>query len=123
MTKLKKLHVRILKIMKRGEKFNVNDNIYDYWRLLPFEMIVKYVFITQQYFNENHDVPRMHCYLTREARNQPLVMPRASNCFGERIFKYVVPRIWNEIPVNLRNLNNKNIVKNKIKKWLLSEIK
>jgi hypothetical protein len=50
MTKLKKLHVRILKIMKKGEKFNDSNNVYDYWQLLPFEMIVKYVFITQQKF-------------------------------------------------------------------------
>jgi hypothetical protein len=114
------MHLRVLKSMKKGEKFTYKDNLYEYWQLLPFETIVKYVLITQHYFNENHSVPRLHCYLTRESSNQPLVMPRAINRFGEKTFNYVIPRVWNEIPVNLRNLKNKNIVKNKIKKWLLS---
>jgi hypothetical protein len=43
--------------MKKGKKFKYKDNVYyEYWQLLPIETIVKYVLITQQYFNEYHKV-------------------------------------------------------------------
>jgi hypothetical protein len=59
-------------------------------------------------------------YVTRGSANEPLVTPRAVNRFNIRLPEYIIPRIWNEIPVPLRKLRNKLEVKNKIKKWLLS---
>jgi hypothetical protein len=119
-TKLKKLNIRILKVMKKGDKFDYVDNICVYWQLLPFQYIVKFVIIVQNYFNVTHGVLRVQNYVTRGSANKPLVTPRAVNRFSVRTPEYIIPRIWNEIPVPLRKLRNKLEVKNKIKKWFLS---
>jgi hypothetical protein len=48
----------------------------------------------------------------------PLIEPRADNRFGERTVKYLLPRLWNELPMNLKKLESKNEVKLYLKKLL-----
>jgi hypothetical protein len=43
---------------------------------------------------------------TRELRSQnksQLVVPRSSNCLGDRSFRYVAPTLWNKIPVRIKD--------------------
>jgi hypothetical protein len=49
-----------------------------------------------------------------------VVIPKYVNRFGERTHKFLLPKIWNQIPVNLRSLQGKNEIKKLIKKKLAS---
>jgi hypothetical protein len=57
-------------------------------------------------------------YRTRLSQIENLLTPKYGNRFGERSHKVLLPKIWNEIPVNLRSLQGKNEIKKLIKKLL-----
>jgi hypothetical protein len=62
----------------------------------------------------------LHAYNTRMSQLNPVMEPRSENKYFDRTSEYILPRLWNTLPTNLRSLNKKN-VKFKLKKFLLSQ--
>jgi len=52
-----------------------------------------------------------------------VILPPSVNKFFDRTYDYILPRLWNSLPTSLKNLNDKEIVKQLIKKWYLSSLK
>jgi hypothetical protein len=122
LTQLIIMQKRILKKMKKGEKFNYDDNVYAYWKILPVKMCAKFIFLIEKYFNESHGEVRTNHYETRSSQNEPLETPRSKNRFHERTTHYILPRLWNEIPKELKNLTTKIAVKSKLKMFYVSQL-
>jgi Reverse transcriptase (RNA-dependent DNA polymerase) len=118
MTQLLKMQKRILKVMKSGEKFNENDDIFKYWNILPVEKQAKMALILEKY-SDYHGELRIIKYDTRNAEQVNLKTPKYINRYGERTFKVLLPKIWNQIPVKLRNITETKIIKKEMKKWLI----
>ena len=49
-------------------------------------------------------------------------MPTTNTKFCEKRNNYVLPKLLNNLPENLKNLSSFNIVKTSIKKWMLSTV-
>jgi len=81
---------------------------------LAFDQII----LTLKYFDQNHGVPRVHNYRTRTALNKPLRI----NKYQERTWKYIMPRLWNKLPSELKNYQTHETAKENIKLWFLNQI-
>lgn len=118
-TQLINMQKRILKIMKKGLKFKVSENIYKYWGILPLKKQAILSLIVEKY-NEHHGKLKNFEYSTRLSQKETLVTPKYVNRFGERTHKVLLPKIWNKIPTELRSLEKMNEVKKYVKNWLLN---
>lgn len=59
-----------------------------------------------------------HCYQTRHKMSSVHV-PKMLKTIGQRSFTYLIPKIYNKLPENLKIVNSLNMFKNKIKMWIL----
>jgi len=101
--------------MSRKHQLHPKKSIYHVWNVLPLEKTFEQIVLILKYFDENHRARRVHSYDTRTARNEPLVTPLSQNRYHERTWNFVMPRLWNQLPMNLKNLNKLSTVKEKIK--------
>jgi hypothetical protein len=120
MTKLKKCQKKVLKLMKKGDKFDSDCDLFRYWKVLPVNFQAKHAVVCENYFNDMHGELRVHDHETRLMNNDQLITPRSVNRFGDRMIEFLFPRIWNDLPQELKNLASDEIVKVKVKEWLLS---
>ena len=59
---------------------------------------------------------------TRNATNGvTLFIPRHNSCTGSRAFRAAAPRLYNSLPMEVRNLNNMKSFKNRLKTFLFSK--
>ena len=55
---------------------------------------------------------------TRSSGSVSLVMPIPNKCAGDRAFSVVAPRLWNKLPVSLRNATSVDVFKSSLKNHL-----
>ena len=55
------------------------------------------------------------------AETERLYEPRTNTNFGERAFNYCAPRLFNKVPMNIRNSPNIVQFKNKLKTFLFNK--
>lgn len=120
MTRLCKLQKRILKCMKREGQFDENVNVYHYWNILPVSALAKYVFLRENYFSYKGEL-RLHQYETRNMESEPLFIPRIVSRYDQRTLKYILPRVWNSLPLRLKNLQSASEVKIMLQNWFIQE--
>jgi hypothetical protein len=122
LTPLINLHEKLLHVMARKNQLHPDKSIYQVWNVLPLEKTFEQIVLIIKYFDADHGARRMHSYNTRTARNEPLVMPLSQNRYHERTWNFVMPRLWNNLPIELKNLNKLSIVKEKIKEFYLARL-
>ena len=54
---------------------------------------------------------------TRQSDN--LIVPRTQTSTGERQIKVRAPKLWNPLPVNVRNASSLNVFKKKVKEFMI----
>lgn len=63
-----------------------------------------------------------HAYGTRFSKNEGMSIPKIINKYGQRTFSYLVPTIFNKIPMDIKIQSNYTTeLKNKIKRWLIDQ--
>jgi hypothetical protein len=123
LTPLINLQEKLLYVMASKTQLKTNDNnVYKIWNVLPLNLAFDQIILTLKYFDQNHGVPRVHNYRTRTALNKPLIMPKSLNKYQERTWKYIMPRLWNKLPSELKNYQTHETAKENIKLWFLMQI-
>ena len=107
---LKKMQTRIIKKMKTGDKISNSNDLYKYWNVMPITNTAKYCLLKENYFTDWGGVPRQHEYSTRTIQTTPFFVPLRENRFHSKTIKYILPRIWNEIPVELKNITEYSLL-------------
>jgi hypothetical protein len=74
LSKLCKMQIRILKLMRKGSRFNSINEYFTHLNILPVKELMKYYLLVENYFVDEHGVPRTHSYNTRIALNNPLIV-------------------------------------------------
>jgi len=92
-----------------------------FWNFIPVKKIYEMNVLQLKYFH-SHGTLRQHNYATRLSQMEPLVMPKTSNRYFERTFEFIVPRLWNNLPLQLRIFVTKEEVKRNLKKWFKSNL-
>jgi hypothetical protein len=116
------LQEKLLYIMARKHQLQNDKSIYQVWKVLPLEHTFEQTAITLKYFDANHGIRRIHSHDTRSARNDPRVAPLSQNKYHERTWNYVMPRLWNQLPFELKNLISQKTVKERIKNWYIEKL-
>jgi len=69
------------------------------------------------YFNKNESV---HSHDTRTKNDMHL--PRISTGHGLKCLKYKIPKLWNELPTDLKEQTSLNTFKNELKLYLITKL-
>jgi retron-type reverse transcriptase len=120
---LSQLQEKLLYTMASKKQLKTHDgNLFKIWQVLPLNLIFEKHICILKYFDAEHGIRRMHSYQTRTALNEPLFEPVAKNKHHERTWNYIIPRIWNKLPLNLKSISDKKRAKDNINLWYLNQV-
>ena len=105
----------LYKMCSKKHKLSV-VNLFKFWKVIPVNKIFEVSVLELKYF-DHHGTLRQHPYSTRSSRFDVVLEPKSVNKYSERTFEYIVPRLWNSLPEELKNCQTMIAVKRKIKKW------
>ena len=91
---------KICLLTYKALKFGEPKYLYEY--LVPFELETS---VTVRHASDRHR----------------LFEPRTSRCIGERSFQYSAPRLYNKLPVEIKDSENINQFKKRLKTYLFGE--
>lgn len=120
-SKIEVLNKKIIKIIAKKlihEENLVNYDVYRVTNLMTVSNLYKYVIILDNYYKDEYKVPANQQY---NFRKMNLKIPFVFNNYGGKQNKVAIPKILNEIPHELRELDKIGKVKVEIKKWLSLE--
>jgi hypothetical protein len=115
LTPLKTLQEKLLITMSSKAQLRKEPNVHKLWNVLELNELYELTVLTLKYFHPNHGAKREHSHFTRTAITNPLIMPLSQNKYHERTWDYIMPRLWNKLPPELKGLNSVNSVKEKLK--------
>jgi exonuclease III len=122
LTPLKTLQEKLLITMSSKAQLKKEPNVHKLWNVLKLDDLYELTVLTLKYFDPNHGAKREHSHFTRTAVTNPLIMPLSQNKYHERTWDYIMPRLWNKLPPELKNLNSVNSVKEKLKDLYHSQL-
>jgi hypothetical protein len=96
--------------------------IFKFWNVLPVNKVFELNVLHLKHFDETHGEPRVHTHNTRMSQLDPVVMPIREGKYFDRTYEFIVPRLWNALPPQLKNLSECNAVKRRLRKWYLSKL-
>ena len=99
----------LYKMCSKKHQQNV-ENFFHFWCVLPVDKIYQLSSLCVKYFDDDFGDQRFHQYNTRLLDNK--YFNRTSEC--------ILPRLWNMLPSELKNLRDKSGVKRKIKKCFIN---
>ncbi|KAL1446424.1 hypothetical protein WDU94_005680 [Cyamophila willieti] len=114
---LKTVHKRIIKttLYPYTSRLQRNEMMKKY-KILNFKNLHKFIMITKHYYEEEHRNVQQMSY---NLRNTNYRQPRTLNKYGQTKIAYQLPKLLNEMPFNLKHMDNNNKMKTEIKKYLL----
>ncbi|KAF9818194.1 hypothetical protein SFRURICE_003935 [Spodoptera frugiperda] len=116
-----KLQVRFLRLMVPCKisvkcKNNVLE-LFKYCKILPAQLRFEQAFLTEQHNNKDIQKPISHKIITRSITKNQLIIPQFKNFYGRRTSKYLIPKLINKIPLNIKNEINSKNYRHKYKKY------
>lgn len=119
-----RLQLKIIKKIvspKIEHQFHDNDNgLFKHCKILPIHTQVQYSVLKEQFFNDSILNLIEHPVYTRAISKKRLRAPRANNAYGERTTDYLIPRLINSLPSDLRNDLTPANIKFKLKSFYLT---
>ena len=133
------IHVdRITKLQKRAARLILRCHIYTPskemfsnldWTAFRYKIIYfRYIFVykcvhglaPEYYSNYFHDLSKTHSKCTRQSSRHDLVVPRCRSEYCKHSLFYACPKLWNNLPVTIRELPSLNSFKYNLKKHIRS---
>lgn len=107
----------ILKIIFSRSYTYPSDDLYKESKILDIRQLFFQNLILYQYKNLNTKDIIAHNHDTRH-REKSIAVPKMSKTVGQRCHIYLAPKMYNEVPMSLRNINSFQLFKKKCKKWI-----
>ena len=60
---------------------------------------------------------QVHNYMTRNVANDDLYIPQARTEYFKKSLLHIGPKLWNELPINIRSVTTIDHFKCSLKKW------
>lgn len=112
------LQKRIMKIMFNKITRFPSDELYHETKILDIRQIYSKIILVYLYKNKNNLRHLDHSYCTRRKHNELIKTDMAKKDIGRRYFIYQGQRLYNELPINIRDSKSIAIFKKLINKWL-----
>ena len=78
--------------------------------------------MTPSYMNDVITISKNQSYTLRSQTNNDLTLPYIPRTnYGKNTFTFYGMRVWNELPLEIRNISNNKTFKNRVKYHLLQE--
>lgn len=121
---IKKLQIRLIKFLvskKVKKKCNKEyEKLFTICKILPIDKKVDYLISLEHYFSDEFKVPIENKYKTRSVREKRLEQPKINNYYGERISKFLVPKVFNKIDMLRHSPKlSKGMLKSKLRSLFL----
>jgi exonuclease III len=121
LTSLLNIQERLLYKMCSEKDKNSVENLFKFWNVLPVDKVFEFNILVSRYF-DNHGTLRQHSHNTRSSQFDVYFEPRSENSYAERTNQYIVPRLWNSLPQELKTFQSTSIVKRRLKKYFKSNL-
>lgn len=123
---IKELQIRLLKyLVDKRTKNNCNneyEKLFLLCKILPVHSKVNYCIAIEQYYCNDYKTLVVQNYFSRQKGK--LYQPKHKNYYGQRIRKYLVPKIFNSIPLLKETKKlSKFVIKQKLKTIMLDLFK
>ena len=124
--KIYNLQVKIIKNFVSNNilrKYHYNESeLFTLLKILPVHSQLKFNLLKKYFFCNEIKIAVEHPVHTRTVSRKQLRTIRANNAYGERTSAYLVPRIVNDLPLNVCNVINKENIKKVLKKYFVNSI-
>jgi len=123
LTSLENVQEKLLFTMANKNQLKANNNdVFKTWKVLPLNLAFEQIIAVLKYFDKDQCEKRVHSHKTRMASSEQLIMPKFVNKYQARTWEYIMPRIWNKMPLELKSFNTIKTAKENIKQWYLIKI-
>ena len=92
--------------MKKGDKFESVNELYKFWNDISLSNLSKFSILKENLLSDWGGVVRYHEHNTRTIINAPFLFPIRENRFQSRKIKYILPRLWNELPYDIEQISD-----------------
>ncbi|GJQ69642.1 hypothetical protein Trydic_g2978 [Trypoxylus dichotomus] len=114
--RLKSAQGRILRNMDRS----VIGNIYREHNILSIKHLYIFRVVINNYFKSRDLTTVHHPHATRARERGMYVVPKTNNKYGDRLISVQLPKILNDLPETMLNLQSLAQVKANLRSWLVS---
>lgn len=90
-------------------------------KVLDIKLIYCKTLLNYHYKNKNKYAEIRHNYSTRLRNNEGLILPTAGKTITQKSFSYIIPRLYNILPNEIKRSNTIYKYKKEIQRWLLNE--
>ena len=120
---------RLQKCALRTITFSASRPLFQKLELLNLFEIVKLHQVELVYDASQNQLPGIfldsfqfinHCYSTRSKAKKNLFLPRVNLNYGKFGYMFSAVKVWNDLPVSIKNSKSKTILKKDLKKLFLS---
>ena len=120
LTRVDQLQTRILKTICKTDRTRQLDNLQWYREMdvLPCTKLFTYVTILQHYYSDKYKTTVEHEQTTRQVTDKKLQVPRIQNDYGRQTLRHTVPRLFNKLPADMRQLTKYKTLKAQLQTWL-----
>lgn len=128
LNKIYDIQLRILKnivsVKVRNQFRDDHTGLFKHCKVLPIHSQVKFILLKKMFFSTNNQPQPVHSVYTRSvARRELSSKPvHVNNEYGKRTTDYIVTRLINKLPIELRDKLTAINIKYKLKEHLLSSL-
>lgn len=116
---LKKLEIiqkLFLKIILGKPSFFPSNDLFNEAKILDLRQLYFYTVVLYQFHNRNTLIQPVHSHATRQKLKY--ISPFCDKSIGQRSFIFLAPKLYSELPENIRNLTNCHIFKKHSKSFI-----
>ena len=107
-----------IKLRSNGDMYAM----YNHCRALPVSSLFEYKLVLKYYFDPLFKTVIDHSADTRSREKQMCKIPKILNKYGKRQLAFHIPSLFNQIPLELKQIQKYKIIKPLIKYWVTSRI-
>ena len=115
--KLEILQKRVLKIILNKDHTYPSDTLFKCANIMDIRQLFCFTLIIKQHSENMAFTPIEHHYTTRNKNN--LKIPKTRKTIGQRCCSYLAPKIFNSLPNEIKEINNKKKFKYICAKYIL----
>jgi hypothetical protein len=112
---------QFIRLISYKNRFEPSKPLFKIHKILPFKH--RYVFkVLKFFYNQRGNIPVVENQYKRMLRNANLfTIPKPAISFFTRTFKFIAPKIFNQLPLGIRNSPNEKQFLFKVKQWLFQQ--
>lgn len=108
----------LVKLILHKNRYERSHPLFIANKLFPLKYIFVYK-VLKLFYNRSGNIPRViNCYKKKLRNKDAFSIPKPFNSFFIKTYNFIAPKMFNLLPVDIKNVSNSIIFVKKLKKWL-----